>query len=115
VLRFDGSCHQLPRSRNIVSDPTTRLLDLVDRLGHVRARDAANAGIPTVYLIWLVRAGALERVARGLYARASSVGRRARSRAEFAKLAHRADAYLTNGLPCRPGLRSPWLEGVDHG
>jgi predicted transcriptional regulator of viral defense system len=98
-----------------VSNPTTRLLDLVDRFGLVRARDAANAGIPTVYLTRLVRAGALERVARGLYARASSsVGEHVRL-AEFAKLAHRADAYLTNGLPCRPGLRSPWLEGVDHG
>ena len=72
MLHFDGSCHQLPQDRNIVPDPTTRLLDLVDRRGLVRARDAATAGIPTVYLTRLVRAGALERVARGLYAGASS-------------------------------------------
>jgi hypothetical protein len=43
VLHFYGSFHQLPRNRNTVPDPTTRLLNLVD--GLVRARYIATAGI----------------------------------------------------------------------
>ena len=79
-------------------DPTTRLLDLVDRLGLVRARDVANAGIPTVYLTRLVRAGALERVARGLYARASSPVGEHVSLAEVAKLVPRGVVCLLSAL-----------------
>lgn len=60
MLHFYGSCHQLPSNRNTVPDPTTRLLGLVNRLGLVRARDVANAVIPTVYLTHLVRARALD-------------------------------------------------------
>jgi len=97
-LCFYGSCHQLPQDRNIVPDPTTRLLDLVDRLGLVRARDVANAGIPTVYLTRLVRAGALERLARGLYARASSPVGEHVSLAEVAKLAPRGVVCLLSAL-----------------
>ena len=81
-----------------MSDPTTRLLDLIDRLGLVRARDVANAGIPTVYLTRLVRAGALERVARGLYARASSPVGEHVSLAEVAKLAPRGLVCLLSAL-----------------
>jgi predicted transcriptional regulator of viral defense system len=81
-----------------MSEQTTRLLDLVDRLGLVRARDVANAGIPTVYLTRLVRAGALERVARGLYARASSPVGEHVSLAEVAKLAPRGVVCLLSAL-----------------
>jgi len=81
-----------------VAGPTTRRLDLVDRLGLVRARYVTNAGIPTVYLTRLVRASALERVARGLYARASSpVGERV-SLAEVSKLAPRSVVCLLSVL-----------------
>lgn len=54
-----------------MSKHETRLLELADRLGLVRARDVARAGIPTVYLTRLVGSGELERVARGLYMRPS--------------------------------------------
>jgi hypothetical protein len=47
-LCFNGSCCKLPSDRNIVPDPAAHLLDLVDRLSLVRARDFANAGIPAV-------------------------------------------------------------------
>lgn len=52
-----------------MSEHEANLLDLVDRLGLIRARDIARAGIPTVYLTRLVRSGELERIARGLYTR----------------------------------------------
>ncbi len=90
-----------------------RLLDLVDRLGLVRARDVAKAGIPTVYLTRLVRAGALERVARGLYTRASSPVGEHVSLAEVAKLAPRSVVCLLSALAFHGlGTQSPrrvWL------
>jgi len=98
VLHFYGSCHQLPLNHDIVPDSASRLLELVDRLGLVRARDVAAAGIPTVYLTRLVRAGALERVARGLYARASSLVGEHVSLAEVAKLAPRGVVCLLSAL-----------------
>jgi predicted transcriptional regulator of viral defense system len=74
---------------NTVSGHASRLLELVERRGLVRARDVERAGIPTVYLTRLVRAGALERVARGLYARASAPVSEHVSLAEVAALATR--------------------------
>ena len=90
-----------------------RVLDLVDRLGLVRARDVARAGIPTVYLTRLVRAGVLERIARGLYARASSPVGEHVSLAEVAKLAPRGVICLLSALAFHGiGTQSPrrvWL------
>lgn len=43
------------------------LLDLVHRMGVVRARDLEGRGIPRTYLDRLHRAGVLERPSRGLY------------------------------------------------
>ena len=81
-----------------MADPTARLLTLVDRHGLLRARDVARAGIPTVYLTRLVRAGILERVARGLYARASAPVSEHVSLAEVAKLAPKGVICLLSAL-----------------
>lgn len=81
-----------------MSDPATRLLDLIDRHGRLRARDAVRAGIPTVYLTRLVRTGILERVARGLYARASAPVSEHVSLAEIAKLAPKGVICLLSAL-----------------
>lgn len=51
-----------------MSDLENRLLDLAGQRGLLRTREAAEAGIPTVYLTRLVRKGRLERIDRGLYA-----------------------------------------------
>lgn len=51
-----------------MSDFENRLLDLAERRGLLRTREAVEAGIPTIYLTRLVRRGQLERVDRGLYA-----------------------------------------------
>ncbi|MEN9786184.1 MAG: hypothetical protein RLZZ299_1448 [Pseudomonadota bacterium] len=48
------------------------VLELVEQLGLVRPRDLAERGIPRMVLHRLVVRGDLERVARGVYARASS-------------------------------------------
>ena len=79
-------------------DASHRLLDLVDHQGLVRARDVEAAGIPTVYLTRMVRAGLLERVARGLYARASAPAHEHASLAEVAKLAPRGVVCLLSAL-----------------
>lgn len=50
-----------------MSDLENRLLDLAERRGLLRTREAVEAGIPTVYLTRLVRKGRLERIDRGLY------------------------------------------------
>jgi predicted transcriptional regulator of viral defense system len=96
-----------------LSDPATRLLDLVERHGRVRARDVARAGIPTVYLTRLVRAGALERVARGLYARVSAPVGEHVSLAEVAKLAPRGVICLLSAVAFHElGTQNPhrvWL------
>ena len=49
------------------SDATTRVLQLIRRRGSISRREVAQAGIHTQILSRLVRAGALERVARGRY------------------------------------------------
>lgn len=49
------------------SDSSTRLLGLARKRGAVTAREVATAGIHTQTLSRLVRAGSLERVARGCY------------------------------------------------
>jgi len=72
-----------------VTDLGNRLLDLVDHHGLVRAREVAETGIPTVYLTRLVRSGALERIARGVYARASTSVSEHVTLAEVAKVAPR--------------------------
>jgi len=46
---------------------TEQLLDHMQRKGVARVRDLAALGIPSVYVLRLVRRGQLERVARGLY------------------------------------------------
>lgn len=81
-----------------MTDPARHLLDLVDQRGLVRARDVKRAGIPTVYLTRLVRAGALERVARGLYAKASAPVSEHVSLAEVAALAPRGVICLVSAL-----------------
>lgn len=96
VLRFSGTHRQLPYIRKRVRDPADRLFDLIDRHGLVRARDVKPTGIPTVDLTRLVRAGILDRVARGLYARASrSVGEHV-SLTEVATLAPRGVIWGRN-------------------
>jgi predicted transcriptional regulator of viral defense system len=50
----------------------TAVLELVDQSGLVRPRDLAEHGIPRMVLHRLVARGELERVARGVYGRASS-------------------------------------------
>lgn len=72
-----------------MSDHTDHLLDLIDQRGLIRAREVAEAGIPTVYLTCLVRSGALERVARGVYAKASASVSEHVTLAEVAKVAPR--------------------------
>lgn len=93
--------------------PATRLLGLIDRHGRLRARDAARASIPTVYLTRLVHAGVLERVARGLYARSSSPVSEYVSLAEVAKLAPKGVICLLSALACHElGTQNPhrvWL------
>ncbi len=93
--------------------PTARLLDLVDQQGLVRARDVKRAGIATVYLTRLVRAGVLERVARGLYARASTPVSEHVSLAEVAALAPRGIICLLSALAYHDlGTQNPhrvWL------
>ena len=81
-----------------MSDQAHRVLDLIDHHGLVRARDVQRAGIPTVALTRLVRAGVLERVARGLYARASAPVGQHVSLAEVAKLAPRGVICLLSAL-----------------
>jgi predicted transcriptional regulator of viral defense system len=81
-----------------VSAQTDRVLDLIDRQGLVRARDVQHAGIPTVVLTRLVRAGTIERVARGLYARASAPISEHVSLTEVAKLAPRGVICLLSAL-----------------
>jgi predicted transcriptional regulator of viral defense system len=98
VLRFYGSCQQLPYNRNNMASPADHVLDLIDRHGLVRARDVKAAGIPTVYLTRLVREGAIERVARGLYARASAPVSEHVSLAEATKLAPRGVICLASAL-----------------
>lgn len=99
-------------------DPATRLLDLVGQRGLVRARDVEHAGIPTVYLTRLVRAGILERVARGLYAKASAPVSEHVSLAEVATLAPRGVICLLSALAYhRLGTQNPhrvWL-ALPHG
>lgn len=96
-----------------MSDQADRVLDLIDHHGLVRARDVHRAGIPTVVLTRLVRAGRLERVARGLYARASaSVGVHV-NLAEVAKLAPKGVICLLSALTVHGlGTQNPhrvWL------
>lgn len=49
------------------TDSSSRLLGLARKRGAITAREVANAGIHTQILSRLVRAGSLERVARGRY------------------------------------------------
>jgi predicted transcriptional regulator of viral defense system len=81
-----------------VSGHTDRVLDLIDHHGLVRARDVQRAGIPTVVLTRLVRAGILDRVARGLYTRASAPVSEHVSLAEVAKLAPKGVICLLSAL-----------------
>jgi predicted transcriptional regulator of viral defense system len=81
-----------------VTDPTERLLELLDRQGLVRARDVERTGIPTVYLTRLVRTGVLERVARGLYAKTSGLLSQHASLAEVSALAPRGVICLLSAL-----------------
>jgi predicted transcriptional regulator of viral defense system len=81
-----------------VNDQAARVVALIDHHGLVRARDVQRAGIPTVYLTRLVRAGILDRVARGLYARASSPPSEHVSLAEVAKLAPKGVICLLSAL-----------------
>ncbi|MEX2393866.1 MAG: type IV toxin-antitoxin system AbiEi family antitoxin domain-containing protein, partial [Actinomycetota bacterium] len=67
-----------------------RILELASKRGVIRARDVARRGLPTVTLTRLVRAGALERVARGLYALPSAPASEHASFAEVAPLAPKA-------------------------
>ncbi len=96
-----------------MSDPATHLLNFVERHGLVRARDVQRAGIPTVYLTRLVRDGTLERVARGLYAKASAPVGEHVSLAEVAKLAPRGVICLLSALAFHElGTQNPhrvWL------
>ncbi len=113
VLRFYGTRQHMPYNCNIVNQPSDRILDLIDRHGLVRARDVHAAGIPTVYLTRLVRAGILERVARGLYARADAPADEHASLAEVAKLAPRGVVCLLSALAFHElGTQNPhrvWL------
>lgn len=81
-----------------MSGPADRLLDLVDRLGLVRARDVEAAGIPTVYLTRLVRSGDLMRVARGLYTRPQGLASEHATLAEIAALVPRGVVCLLSAL-----------------
>jgi predicted transcriptional regulator of viral defense system len=81
-----------------LSGHTSRLLELVERRGLVRGRDVERAGIPTAHLTRLVRVGALERVARGLYAKASAPVSEHVSLAEVAALAPRGVICLLSAL-----------------
>lgn len=81
-----------------MTDATDRLLELLDHQGLVRARDVERAGIPTVYLTRLVRAGVLERVARGLYAKTSGLVSQHASLAEVSTLAPRGVICLLSAL-----------------
>lgn len=89
------------------------LLDLALEHGVFRAREAAQAGIPTVYLTRMVRSGELERLAPGLYAPAGLVPTEHADLAGVAKVAPKgiiclvsAAAYhgLTTQVP-----RSVWV------
>ena len=98
VLHFYGTRRQLPQHRNTVSDQADRGRGLIDHHGLVRARDVQRAGIRTVVLTRLVRAGLLDRVARGLYARASAPVSEHVSLAEVAKLAPKGVIRLLSAL-----------------
>jgi predicted transcriptional regulator of viral defense system len=66
-------------------DSTTKLLRLISRSGVLRPRDLAGTGLTRQLLDRLVQRGLVERVGRGLYARAGTRPGEYRSLAEAAK------------------------------
>ncbi len=95
-----------------------RLLQLVDRLGLLRARDVEAAGIPSVVLTRLVRRGELIRVARGLYTRPHGLDSEHATLAEVAALVPRGVVCLLSALSFHElGTQNPhkvWL-ALPHG
>jgi predicted transcriptional regulator of viral defense system len=88
-------------------------LALAGQSSMLRARDAAEAGIPTAVLTRLVRAGRLQRVGRGLYALPYAEMDAQRSLAEVALSAPRGVICLLSALRAHEiGTQAPfqvWL------
>ena len=85
-------------SQHMSASAHDRILELASQRGVLRARDVARHGLPTVTLTRLVRAGALERVARGLYALPSAPASEHTSLAEVVSLAPKAVVCLLSAL-----------------
>lgn len=69
-----GGCKYVPMLCNMLvimatqTTQTERVLELVEKMGVLRARDLNPYGIPRTHLSRLCAAGKLQRIARGLYA-----------------------------------------------
>ena len=72
------------------------LLEIARNSGLIRARDATQAGIPTVYLTRLVRSGELERVGHGRYAPSDADPSEHITLAQVAKVAPKAIVCLVS-------------------
>ena len=90
-----------------------RVLRLARARKLLRARDVANAGLPTITLTRLVRAGKLERVARGLYGLPGAAPSEHRSLAEVASRVPKGVVCLLSALRVHEiGTQAPfevWL------
>lgn len=106
-------CGMSSASPAIKSSHEKQVLRLARKRKLLRARDAAEQGLPTVTLTRLLRAGKLERVARGLYALPGAATSEHRSLAEVAVRVPKGVVCLLSALQFHEiGTQAPfevWL------